>query len=153
MPSLVSQQDMATTTTMFNNIFDTWSRPVIIYKEPIKTQISPQAPDALFGFGQSQSTELFTYEPVTGVFMALIRYQDRYASKEKGDEFQAEIEKYISDGPLSIKVRSDCKDFIVNGKTQKVEVDGFTYILSAVDPRPQFFWGNQFYIFDCERKM
>lgn len=153
MPSLVTANEMSLTATMFNNIFDTWSRPIIVYKEPIKTQVVPQDSSALFGFGPTQGIELFTYAPVTGIFQGLIRYQNRYASKEKGDEFQSEIDEYIADGPVSIKVRSDCKDFIMyNGKTQRLEVDGFPYILSAVDPRPQLFWNTEFYIFDLERK-
>ena len=153
MSSLVSTTEMSNTANMFNSIFDTWSRNIIIYKEPIKQQILPQNPNSLFGFGVTQSTELFNYIPVTGIYPALVRYNDRYASKSKQDEFQSELNKYVTEGPLSIKVRVDCMNFIVEGKTEKIQVDGFDYILDGIDPRVHYFWGNEFYIFDLERKL
>jgi hypothetical protein len=153
MPTLVSQQEMNNSATVFNNMFDTWSRPIIVYKEPLKVQILPQNSDALFGFGTSQSTELYSYTPVTGSFSALIRYAGKYASDIKGDKLEPEIDEYIAKGPVSIKVRVDAQDFISNnGKTQRIDIDGYPYILSAVDPRPQIFWGNEFFIYDLERK-
>lgn len=154
MSSLISSTEMNDATGVFSNIFDTWSRNIIIFKEPIKQQIIPQDGNAIFGFGPTQSTELYTYIPVTGVFPAIIRYNDRYATRDKSDQFQPEIDEYISEGPMSIKVRQDCMDFISNsGKTVKIQIDNQDYILDGVDFKEDYFWGSQFFIFDLERKM
>jgi hypothetical protein len=153
MSSLISSTEMLNSTGVFQNIFDSWSRQIIIFKEPIKQQILPQNSSALFGFGSSQSTELYNYTPITGVFPALIRYNDRYASKDKSDQLQSEINEYISDGPVSIKVRQDCRDFIIVGKTQKIQIDNQEYLLDDVDFKVDYFFQSMYYIFDLERKM
>ena len=138
--------------TIIDNIFDTYSRQIIIYKQPIEQQVSPQPQGALFGFGQIQQNQLYTYTPVTGVFQAIIRYSDRYASTEKDNELQSEVDEYITEGPVSIKVQQNCKDFIINGVTDKIKIDGETYILDGVDPKAKFLFGSQYFIFDLERK-
>lgn len=152
MSSLVSQSEMNDTAGIFQNIFETWSRNITIFKEPVKQEVFPQPTNSLFGYGPSQDVQLLNYTPVTGVFPALIRYAARFASKEKGDELQPQINEYIPDGACSIKVNADCKDFIVNGRTEKIQVDGYMFILDGVDPQTQFFWNSQYFIFNLEKK-
>ena len=151
MPSLVNNNEKAYVTGTFGNIFNTYSREIIVFKEPIKTVITPNPnPNALFGFGSEQQTPLFTYTPVTGVFQALIKYAGRYGSDEKQNEINSELDAYLAQGPISIKVQGPTKDFIINGKTEKIVVDGLTSIVNGDNYRPQFFWGAQYYIFDLQ---
>lgn len=152
MSSLVSNNEKNTTNQIFESIFDTWSRPIIIHKEPLKTQILPENSESIFGFGQTQSSELFTFTPVTGVFPAMIKYQSKFGSKGVDDLFQTELNTYISDAPVSIKVRKDCSDFILDNKTERIEVDGLSYILKVATPNPQIFWNTEYFIYDLERK-
>ena len=151
MSSLITLYEKQTTSNVFSDIFDTWSRPIIIYKEPIKTQILPENPNNLFGFGSSQSAELFTYTPVSGIYPALIRYQNKFSSRE--DTFIPEVNEFTENKPLSIKVKNDCKNFILVGKTIKIQVDNLIYILTNIIPRPELFWNSEFYIFDLERQL
>ena len=151
MASLISNTEKADVAQIFDDIFDTWSRPIVIYKEPIKQQIAPQDPGAIFGFAAPQGTELFTYTPVTGVYQALIKYQN--SRGQNSDLFQSELNTYISDAPVSIKVKADCKDFIINGKTEYVMVDDLSYILKVAMPNPQKMWDSSYFIFELERKM
>lgn len=153
MASLVSDIQKTATAQIFENIFDTWSRTIVIYKEPIRTQVVPQDPNAIFGFGGMQNTDLFTYTPVTGIFQAMIKYQSKYGSMGGDDLFQGELNTYISDAPVSIKVRKDCSDFILNNKTERIDVDNLSYILKVATPNPQVFWNTEYYIYDLERKM
>ena len=153
MSSLISLQEMSGAATVFQNTFDTYSRNIIIYKQPIKTEIIPQNSSALFGFGASQSQELYTYVPVTGIYPAVIRYATRYASETKDDVYEPEINEYITEGPVAIKIRPDCYNFINNGKTEKIQIDNFMYIVDGSDARSQTLWGNTFYILELERKL
>lgn len=152
MSSLVSDNEKNATSQIFESVFDTWSRPILVYKEPLKTQIVPQDSSALFGFGQMQATDIYTYTPVTGAFQAMIRYQNKFGSMGGDDLFQGELNTYISDAPVSIKVRKDCSDFILNNKTERIDVDGLSYILKVATPNPQVFWNVQYFIYDLERK-
>ena len=152
MLSLISDAEKNYTAEIFTSIFNTWSRPIIVYKEPVKTLISPQDSNALFGFGNSQSTELYNYTPITGIFQALVAYQQILAPK-KEDNVIPEIDGYTTESPISIKVRCDAKDFISNGRTEKINVDGNIYFLKSPIPKPQIFWNNEFYIYDLEEKI
>jgi hypothetical protein len=151
MSSLVSQNEKNYVINTFSGIFDTWSREIIVFKEPIKTAIIPNPnPNALFGFGSEQQTPIFSYTPVTGVFQALIKYAGRYGSDSKQNEINSELDAYLAHGPVSIKVQGPTKDFIINGKTDKIIVDGLTTIIDGDTYRPQTFWGTQYYIFDLQ---
>ena len=153
MSNLITDCQKNNTADIFADIFDTWSRPIIIYKEPIKQQILPQDNSLLFGFGQTQGAEIYTYTPVTGIFPALIRYQNKFGSMSADDSFQGDLNTYIADVPVSIKVKKDCSDFILDGKTEIISVDNFSYILKIVMPNPHIFWNTEYFIFDLERKM
>ena len=151
MPSLVNNNEKAYVVNTFYSIFETWSRPITIYKQPIKVPIIPNPnPNALFGFGSEQQTPLFDYIPVTGTFQALIKYAGRYGSDDKQNNINSELDAYLADGPISIKVQGDCKDFLINGTTEKIMIDGIFAIMDGNLYRPQFFWGSQYYIFDLQ---
>jgi hypothetical protein len=151
MPSLITDLQKTYVTGVFGNVFDTFSRPIIIYKEGIKTPV-PTLPNntAIFGFGQNQSQQLFSFTPVTGIYPAIIKYAGRYGSEEKEDILNSNIDAYFGNGPISIKIRGDTKDFIINGHTEKIQIDGVMCILDSKEYRPQFLWGSQFYIFDLQ---
>jgi hypothetical protein len=153
MSSLISNCEKEYTNKVFEDVFDTFSRNIIVYKEPLKTQVISPDSNAIFGFGQSQQNDIFTYTPITGVFPAMIKYQSRFGSKVGYDLFEGEINTYISDAPVSIKVRQDCSDFILTNKTERIEVDGLPYIMKEAAPNPQIFWNTVYMIYDLERKL
>jgi hypothetical protein len=153
MSSLISNNEKLSTNSIFESIFDTFSRQITVYKEPIKQQILPQNPGAVFGFGQSQETDLFTYTPVTGSFPAVIRYQNEFGTMGADDSYQGDMNTYISDSPISIKVRKDCNDFIMDGKTEKVDIDGLLYILKKTEASQTILWNTDYFIFELEHKM
>lgn len=141
MPSLISATEKAVLTGIFGDIFDTFARSIIVYKEPIKTAVpSVSSSNMIYGFGESQGEDTYVYTEVTGVFPAVIRY------KEQGIEENPEINAYISNGEVTIKVKRDCRDFIMTDKTEKIGFDNRTFILDG-DERKQMFLDSEFYIF------
>lgn len=115
----------------YDNVFDTWKRDIIIHKSPQKVPI-PQAPDAVFGFGESQSSDAYSYTPVTGVYPARIKYAD------EDFVFLREVNSYIPIHPITIRVQSDAKDFIDNGVTEKIIVDGRSYVMAGESIKNNF---------------
>ena len=71
MPSLISETEKNNLTGIFNDIFDTFKREIVIHKEPKKV-ISQVNTASLFGYGDPASSLNYSYEPVSGVFEATI---------------------------------------------------------------------------------
>lgn len=141
MPSLISPSERQVLTGIFNDIFDTFQRTIVIYKESTKIPVNPQ-PQGLFGFGDSQAQDNYTYSEVTGVFPAVVRYQ----SIEQPMNLNPEIVSYIPGGEVTIKVRKDCRDFINNGKTEKLLIDERIFMLDG-EERKQTFLDSEFWVF------
>jgi hypothetical protein len=124
MPSLISSTETDLITEIFDNIFDTRSRNIIIYKAPLKIPISnPVDPsNFVFGFGESQQQDAFTYQQVTGIYPAVIIYQKGVTIQDN-----SEIMSRISQNEVRIKVRKDARDYINNGQTEKYTFDDRTF--------------------------
>jgi hypothetical protein len=141
MPSLISPTERENLTGIFNDIFDTFHRRIVVYKEPTKVRTSYDPSNMVFGFGEQQTEEPYTYTQVTGVFPATIRYKQGERSK-----FASDIDALIPANGVSIKVRPDCRDFINDGKTEQIEVDGRIFKLDS-EERKQAFLDSNFYVF------
>lgn len=141
MPSLISATERAVLTGIFDDIFDTFKRDIVIFKEPLQTTVTPQPTDGLFGFGPDQTNSLYDYTEVSGIYPAVIRYTPFQTT-----DIHPEIVAGISAGEVSIKVRRDARDFINTGKTTKIIVDGRTFLLDT-DERKQSFLDSAYYVF------
>jgi hypothetical protein len=141
MPSLISETEKAVLTGIFGDIFDTFQRTIVVYKEPIKTQVSVLPANLVYGFGESQTEDAFTYTEVTGVFPAVIRYGGLQETTQNSD-----TNAMIAEGEVSIKVRKDCRDFINGGKTEKFIFDDRTFFLDS-EEKKQTFLNSEFFIF------
>jgi hypothetical protein len=140
MPSLISETERANLTGIFNDIFDTFQRRIVIYKEPIRTRVAVNPENMVYGFGESQGEDAFTYTQVTGVYPATVRYADQPTTKP------TDIPSQIPKGQISIKVKRDCRDFINSGITEKIVVDEKTWVIDG-DERKQSFLDSEFWVF------
>lgn len=141
MPSLISATEKANLTGVFNDIFETFQRSITVYKEPTKVAQQVNSNNFVYGFGDSQAQDAYTYVDVTGVYPATIRYKNENSWGRVED---ANI--VIPHGGCSIKVKRDARDFINNGKTDKVVVDEKTYYLDG-DEVKRMFLDSEFWIF------
>ncbi len=157
MASYITASEQSGILAVFSNSFDTWSRAITIYKEALKVEIptSPSTDGNSFGFGDTQQTPIYTYLPArTGVFMAIIKDSDidsTYAQASRMS-LSPEIMTRIVASPISIKVRRDARDFIEDGRTEKI-VDNFgqeTYLLDGHGCL-QTFQGSEYYIYPLRK--
>jgi hypothetical protein len=144
MADLISNTERVALGSMFNDIFDTFKRYIVIHKEPKKI-IKQISMSQIFGYGDYSEAVNYTYIPVTGVYPAIIKYTDKQTAN-----FVEEINSQISVGTASIKVKKDCRDFISNGKTEKIEFDGKAFNVISDDAVKSFLSASEFYVFQLE---
>lgn len=151
MAGFFSSTEQANMINDFATSFLTWSRNITVYKEPLKTPVVNVGQGGnLFGFGEQQQNQTFTYTPVTGVFPAIIRYDDIKEDPEKDSILSPEVMARIYSGPVTIKVQRNCRDFLNNGLTDQVVIDGQMYYMNS-DERLQTFQGSEYYIFSLRK--
>ena len=111
-----------------------------MYKEPKKV-IQEINLDGVFGYGEYSQAANYEYIPVTGVFPAVIRYSNDAEYKEVDD-----ITSNIPFGHATVKIKENARDYIKNGKTEKITFDDKTFELASSD-KVQRFLDSEYYIF------
>ncbi len=144
MGSLISDNARALLTIAFEDLFDTFQRPIIVYKESIKTLVNNNTQNYVYGFG-AQGENNYTYTQVTGVFPAKIKYGKTEASQEA--KVEPNSNAYLYPGLVTIKVRKDCRDFINTNKTDKIVVDERVFFINGNERYDQFL-DSEFYYFE-----
>ena len=144
MANLISDQERAALSSMFNDIFDTFKRDIVVHKEPKKI-INQINTSRIFGYGDYNDAVNYTYAPVNATFSAIIKYNEKQTT-----DFIEEINSTISMGTASIKVKRDCRDYIINGKPEKGEFDGKVFNVISDDAVKSFLNASEFFIFQLE---
>ena len=145
MSLLVNPSQINAATGKFSDFFDTFSigrsSYLSIVKEPIQT-VNNINNNILFGYGaDNQNVTDISYTPQTGIFPAVILYgRNINIDKFVALKFNVDLNTVLA------KVREDCKDFILNGKTERVYAEGIPYI-PQITPLVQNFFGLRFYYF------
>jgi len=143
MPSLISNTEKNNLTGIFNDIFDTFKRQIVVHKEP-KRVVSSINTAAIFGYGDPSSSVNYTYVPQSGIYDATIRYNLDQTQETLGD-----IPQYVSEGGVYIKVQQEARDYINKGKTEKVTFDGKSFKVISEDANKSFL-NSKFYVYKLE---
>lgn len=118
MANLLTTTDIASATGALGDHFDTFSRNITVFKQPQVVLNNPAA--ARFpGYG-NLDPNIQSYNSQSQTFPAIIRFVG-----EQNSDMIAEI-KTTSPGTAlcRIKVKEDAKNYIENGKTEYILVDG-----------------------------
>jgi hypothetical protein len=143
MSGLLSDTERASLGNDVKNIFDTWSRQIIVTKEPQQTILASgiASPNDVFGFGSQQTDPIFSYTPVTGAFQAIIVNPMSFQTPLSPD---VNVRVYF--GPMIIKVEKACKEFIYNDvPTKHIQVGDKTFLVDGASRR-QLFLNGEFFI-------
>jgi len=137
MASLISSSERSQFESAMNNLFDTFKRNVVIYKEAQISIIDINQP-RMFGYNERVDISNINYIPITGVYPALITYDEKQRT-EVNNETLNDIEK----GYALIKVKSDANDFIQNnGKTLNVSIDDLMFKFVSTESVRRFLTSN-----------
>lgn len=144
MPSLLTDIEIANATGVLGDLFDTFSREILVYKEPKKI-INQISTNSLPGYGEAAIKTNITYIPVSGAFQAKVKYNPK-----QDLELLPELKSRVSKGIVKIKVEQEAKNFIVgNGKTEKIMIDNKPYNL-ITDATMKRFITSEYFIFFLE---
>jgi len=141
MASLLSSLEISGITGIFEDIFDTFKRTIVIHKEPVKT-ISQINTENLFGYGDSSNTVNYTYAPQSGSYFAKISYVE----KSSEDPYVRDLGTRIDSNIVRIKVKNDVRNYIQKGKTEKITFDDKTFQIAGNEIVKNFL-GSEFYIY------
>ena len=144
MSSLISSTDAAVFSGGFQDLFDTVKRNIIIFKEPRVIYSDPNDNPPYPGYENPNDPNV-TYEVVSGQYQGQVIYR----GNQNSNVFQ-EVKIGINDGIVTIKVEGDARDYIKNGKTQNIVVDGNTYDVISSE-WIQNYLGLNFYYFALNR--
>jgi hypothetical protein len=143
MASFVTSSETTSFTGDLQKLFDTFKRDIVIYKEPKKV-IENVNSSAFYGYGDSAQKTNITYVPVFETHQATVSYKDRQESEEMDG-----IGLMYFAGDVRIKTDENGKNYIKNGKTEKIVIDGKDFnILTAESIK--YFLGLRFYVFHLE---
>jgi hypothetical protein len=129
-----------------NTIFDTMSkgRTITVVLEPIQTLVVETSSENVFGFGDTQKEEVYSYTPVSGIFPAMIMYPMEHPSP-----LNAETNVLLYAGKITIKVQQNCRDYIKTGSVVKILADNKQFDIDG-EERRQMFLNDSYYYFDLK---
>jgi len=143
--SYLNSNQLADLTGQFSNLFATFSTGISNYvtviKEPIKV-IQNSSEQVLAGYGgENQNIQDVVYQPVTGIFPAVIIYPNSMTERQFG-----QLKFNLDENQISIKVDSTTADFLTRGKTERILVND-SYYNMEITPRVQNYFGLKYYYF------
>jgi hypothetical protein len=147
MASLLTAAEKTLFKSALDNLFDTFKQDIVVYKEAQISLINESQP-RMFGYNERVDISNINYVPVTGVFPALVSFG------KKQDENQIEIlANRITEGQASIKVKSDCRDFIDNnGRTIGVSINDLMFKVVSSQSQRRYITPDYFiYILEREK--
>ena len=141
MATLINSGEAAAITGIFNDIFDTFKRDIVVWKEPIK-QITTINDSFLYGYDYPDANVVnYTYVPVSGQFSAVVKYND-----SMGKDYDSNVNSYFPDWFVRIKVKPETRDFIESGKTERIDIDNKSFNIES-EVTPKKFLGNEYYVY------
>lgn len=143
MPSLISDSERANLVSIFTDIFDTFKQEVVVHKEPIKV-INQINLSAIFGYDEHSNETNYDYEAENKTIYGVVRYAANhgFADIDKG------ALNYI-EGDASLKVNKEGRDYINNGKTEKIVIDRKSFNVDGQEVIQRFL-DSEFYIFNLK---
>jgi hypothetical protein len=104
---------------VFYDLHDTFARNIVVFQHPKATLISSQ-PEYNFLYAEQSDADI-QYTPVSGVFPAVIKWENAYKTNDATD-----IRPTILGNYCRLKVKADALQFISGSRGQRIEVDGRT---------------------------
>jgi hypothetical protein len=130
--SLLSDDEKNQIREAYGEFFETFRQTITVHKvsEIVVADINL---DQIFGYEEAANPTNYSYEHQSQDFHALVVYPT------KGDQnlgVMTEMAATIPEGEIRIKVCESCKDYIQNGKTEKIIVKGKDYTLVSTEAHP-----------------
>ncbi len=140
--SLLTANDKYCLTGQLYSHFITFSKPITVYKESLKT-VNP-TDSQLFGYGPT------TYNTNINTVVSQTFSGIKVGPDKLKDAAIQELHFSFPQNESYIKVEKDCADYIEMGKTRKISVGGQSYDIAS-ERKIVDYLGLLFYRFDITR--
>lgn len=141
MADLLTSTERQNISGIVDDVFDTFKRPIVIYKEPIKT-INDVNLDFMFGYDAETQSTNYSYTQHTGAYYATIKYMKSTDGDYPSELLNSDLENQVA----RIKVNKTTRDFIENGRNEKVTFDNKSFEFIS-NETPKIFLGNTYYYY------
>lgn len=141
MADLLTSTERQNISGIIDDVFDTFKRPIVVYKEPSKT-VTDVNLDFMFGYDSETQSSNYTYTQVTGSYYATVKY----IKSSDGDVPAGLLNTELEDQIVRIKVNKTTRDFIENGRNEKVTFDSKSFEFLSNDT-PKIFLDNTYYYY------
>lgn len=150
--SYVNSREQTNLTEEYKRTFDTFSRPVVIWKAPLEvTLIENSTNPGLIGFGEGQVASQIIYIPVSGTFNAIVRYVNTKRNIQ-AIEIINDTNTMSSIGEVTLKFQNDAYLFIENsGQTDQFYFDNRSWYFASKAKSMQFL-GNLYWQYQVKPK-
>lgn len=146
MASLLNSREISELTGIAIDHFDTFKIPITIIKEAARSFDNYN----IRQYPGYQNSDLaspdITFTPVSGIYYGL-----KVGPGRGGNQNVQILQTSTPVNQTYIKVQSDCRDFIKQGKTEQIICDGITYGITS-DEKSVNYLGLVYYIFDIARQ-
>lgn len=148
MADLLNETDREFFRTTLNDLFDTFKRTIIVHKEPTK-KISNLNTNVYAGYGDTSTPKNIEFVHNYKELEALVSYLDSVGSQTSAidQDIHLSIPKGAS---VRIKVKQEGRDYISNGKTEKIEVDGKSFNIVGKES-VKYNFGTKLFVFYLEQ--
>ena len=144
MASFLSAGDIAAFHNDINTHFDTFKRLITIHKTPVKRIIISTSNPQMIGYQTDSVEEQIEYVPESQDFYAIIKYENSITP-----DLIEQIQIKTNNPVVSIKVKSDARDYILNGNTEKITFDDKSFNVISTDIVKSY-QGLKYYLFYLE---
>lgn len=144
MASFLSAGDVAAFHNDVNTHFDTFKRLITVHKTPVKRITISTANPQMIGYQTDSVEEQIEYVPESQDFYAIIKYENSVTP-----DLIEQIQIKTSNPVVSIKVKSDARDYISEGSTEKITFDDKSFNVISTDIVKSY-QGLKYYLFYLE---
>jgi hypothetical protein len=144
MASLISAEEINNFHEAINNHFDTFKRLITVHKTPVKRITISTANPQIVGYQTDSVEEQIEYVSQSENFYAIVKYEDR-----NNQDIVEQIQIKTNNQIVSIKVKSDARNYILNSKTEKITLDDKSFNVVSTDIIKNY-QGLMYYLFYLE---
>lgn len=144
MASFLSAGDIAAFHNDINTHFDTFKRLITVHKTPAKRITISTSNPQMIGYQNDSVEEQIEYVPESQDFYAIIKYENSVIP-----DLVEQIQIKTSNPVVSIKVKSDARDYISEGSTEKITFDDKSFNVISSDIVKSY-QGLKYYLFYLE---
>ena len=136
--AFISQDQITGFTGSYGDFFDFFKKEVVVWKTPKKTVVDVDT-SFLYGYGTPSNDTNYTLTPISGIFSGIVVY-----GSNKPNDIIGDTHITVPDNKVKLKVEENARNYINNGKTEKIQIDDRSFFINSNDIKERFLTQNYY---------